>query len=137
MQFFTQRFIHGSPASNRRRSLPENTVLHGDCVQLMADLPASSVDFILTDPPYITRYRDRSGRSIANDNNAVWLKPAFAEMHRVLKQDAFCVSFYGWHKADLFIFAWREAGFRLAGHIIFRKHYASKVGFLRCEHESA
>jgi DNA modification methylase len=30
---------------------------------------AGSVDFILTDPPYLVNYRDRSGRSIAGDGN--------------------------------------------------------------------
>ena len=69
-----------------------------------------SVDFVITDPPYITRYADRSGRSVANDDNARWLKPAFAQMHRLLKSAAFCISFYGWNKADLFIDAWRSAG---------------------------
>ena len=70
-----------------------------------------SVDFVITDPPYITRYADRSGRTVANDDNARWLKPAFAQMHRLLKSAAFCISFYGWNKADLFIDAWRSAGF--------------------------
>jgi hypothetical protein len=27
-----------------------------------------------------------------------WLKPAFAQVYRVLKQDSFCVSFYGWRQ---------------------------------------
>jgi adenine-specific DNA-methyltransferase len=58
-------------------------------------------------------------------------------MYRVLTHRSFCVSFYGWHKADLFVAAWREAGFRLIGHIVFRKRYASSVRFLRCEHEAA
>jgi hypothetical protein len=31
------------------------------------------------------------------------LKPAFAEMFRVLVPDSFCVSFYGWPQADRFI----------------------------------
>ncbi|MER9586484.1 hypothetical protein [Mesorhizobium sp. M0276] len=67
------------------RPLTCNTVLLGDCIEQMQRLAAGSVDFILTDPPYLVRYRDRSGRTVANDNNARWLKPAFAEMHRVLK----------------------------------------------------
>lgn len=75
-------------------------------------MPAASVEFVLTDPPYIVRYRDRQGRTVANDNNADWLAPAFAHMDRVLKQGSFCVSFYGWIKADLFIQAWHAAGFR-------------------------
>jgi DNA modification methylase len=93
-----------------------NTVMHGDCVEIMRSMQPGSVDFVITDPPYITRYADRSGRSVANDDNARWLKPAFAQMHRLLKSAAFCVSFYGWNKADLFIDAWRAAGFRIRGH---------------------
>lgn len=47
------------------------------------------------------------------------------------------MSFYGWNKVDLFMDAWRAAGFRPVGHIMFRKRYASKTGFLRAEHEAA
>ena len=114
-----------------------NTVLQGDCVQIMRGMPSGSVDFVVTDPPYITRYTDRSGRSVANDDNAQWLKPAFAQMHRLLKSAAFCISFYGWNKADLFIDAWRSAGFRIVGHVVFRKRYPSSTRFLRYQHENA
>jgi len=70
-----------------------NTVLHGDCIPLMHDMSASSVDFILTDPPYLIDYRDRDGRRIPNDNNARWLRPAFAEMYRLLKLGGFSRQF--------------------------------------------
>jgi DNA modification methylase len=33
--------------------------------------------------------------------------------------------------------AWRDAGFRPVGHIVFRKRNASAERFLRCEHEVA
>jgi DNA modification methylase len=114
-----------------------NTVLHGDCVAIMRQMQPASVDFVITDPPYITRYADRSGRSVTNDDNARWLKPAFAQMHRLLKSAAFCISFYGWNKADLFIDAWRSAGFRIVGHVVFRKRYPSSTRFLRYQHEQA
>jgi DNA modification methylase len=42
----------------------------------MRSFSANSVDFILTDPPYLVRYRDRGDRSIQNDSNGDWLKPA-------------------------------------------------------------
>jgi site-specific DNA-methyltransferase (adenine-specific) len=58
-------------------------------------------------------------------------------MYRVLKSDAFAISFYGWPKVDLFFSAWKQAGFRIAGHIIFRKRYASKTAFLQYRHEGA
>jgi len=48
-------------------------VWNGDCLQLLPILPAAEVDFILTDPPYITSYRSRDGRSVPNDNNDAWL----------------------------------------------------------------
>jgi DNA modification methylase len=114
-----------------------NTVLQGDCVNLMRQFRSGSVDFVLTDPPYLAHYRSRDGRTVANDNDAAWLKPAFAEMFRVLCRDSFCVSFYGWHQADKFIAAWREAGFRLAGHLTFPKQYASTERFLQYRHENA
>jgi adenine-specific DNA-methyltransferase len=126
-------------ASHHRVTAPlgDGPVFHGDCVEIMRRMPSTSVDFILTDPPYICRYRARDGQRVANDDNARWLRPAFVQMYRLLKDAAFCVSFYGWNKADLFLAAWRAAGFRTVGHIVFRKRYASAVGFLRYEHESA
>jgi site-specific DNA-methyltransferase (adenine-specific) len=82
-------------------------------------------------------YRDRNGRKVANDDNARWLRPAFNQMHRVLKDGGFAVSFYGWNKVDLFMDAWKAAGFRIVGHIVFRKRYASSAKFLRYQHEQA
>ena len=96
-----------------------NTVVQGNCIQVLRHFRSRSVDFVLTDPPYLAHYCSRDGRRVANDGDAAWLKPAFAEIFRVLCRDSFCVSFYGWHQADKFIAAWREAGFRLAGHLTF------------------
>ena len=118
-------------------SIPRDGVIHGDCIELMKSFPNNSVDFILTDPPYITRYRSRDNRTVRNDDNAAWLAPSFAEMYRVLKPDACAVSFYGWNKVDLFFQAWKQAGFRIGGHIIFRKRYASNARYLQYRHEAA
>jgi adenine-specific DNA-methyltransferase len=114
-----------------------NTILNADCLKALPMLPDGSVDFILTDPPYITRYRSRDGRRVPNDDNDTWLMPAFAEMYRVLADNSFCVSFYGWPMADRFMQAYRAAGFRFVGHLMFPKTYASSTRFLRYQHESA
>lgn len=114
-----------------------NQILHGDCIEMMRQMPANSVDFILTDPPYLVNYRDRSGRTIQNDVDESWLKPAMQEAYRVLKQDRVAIMFYGWTKIDAFFEAWRSAGFQPVGHIVFRKSYSSKSRFLRYQHEQA
>lgn len=114
-----------------------NAIIHGNCIDVMKAMPPGSVDFILTDPPYIANYKSRTGDRVGNDDNAAWLKPSFAQMHRILKPDAFALSFYGWPKIDLFMAAWKGAGFRVAGHIIFRKRYASKKAFVQYKHEAA
>lgn len=114
-----------------------NTIIHADCLHALPQLPAASADFILTDPPYITNYQSRDGRRVPNDNTDTWLKPAFAEMHRVLANNSFCVSFYGWPKADSFLIAFRAAGFRVIGHLAFPKRYSSTTRHLRYQHECA
>jgi DNA modification methylase len=114
-----------------------NRIFHDDCIKVMRQMPANSIDFILTDPPYLVNYRDRTGRTIQNDADDTWLKPAMAEAYRVLKQDRVAVMFYGWTKVDTFFEAWRSAGFRPVGHIVFRKSYSSKSRFLRYQHEQA
>jgi adenine-specific DNA-methyltransferase len=114
-----------------------NQIVHGNCIDVMRQMPANSVDFILTDPPYLVNYRDRTGRTIQNDVDDTWLKPAMAEAYRVLKQDRSAVMFYGWTKIDAFFAAWRKAGFHPVGHIVFRKSYSSKSRFLRYQHEQA
>ena len=122
---------------NRLYSQMLNEVTCGDCIDVMRAMPWASIDFILTDPPYLVNYRDRSGRRVVNDDNDAWLKPAFRQMYRVLRPDSLCVSFYGWNVVDTFMAAWREAGFEIVGHIVFRKQYASKIRFLSYRHESA
>jgi len=112
-------------------------VVLGDCLSVLPTLPDRCVDLVLTDPPYLVNYVDRSGRSIANDRTDEWLAPAFAQMFRVLRDDAFCISFYGWNRVDRFFAAWRAAGFRVVGHLVFAKQYQSKARFLAYQHESA
>jgi adenine-specific DNA-methyltransferase len=124
-------------ADTTQGTVPFDTIINGDCLSILPKLAANSVDFVPTDPPYIARYKSRDGRTVPNDDNDAWLKPAFAEMFRVLRRDTFCVSFYGWPHADRFMQAYRAAGFRVAGHFVFPKRYTSGSKFLRYQHECA
>jgi adenine-specific DNA-methyltransferase len=114
-----------------------NRVVNADCLTVLPELPSRCIDFVLTDPPYLSRYLDRTGRTVTNDDRDPWLIPAFAEIYRVLKPNRFCVSFYGWSKVDSFFAAWRGAGFRPVGHLVWPKRYASAERFLGYCHEQA
>lgn len=135
------------PANQSRRGPPEqngpggtndrNLIIEGDCAIVLRKLPPQSVDFVLTDPPYLVRYKDRAGRTVRNDDDSGQVLDAFTEVFRVLKNNRFCVSFYGWNRVDSFFGAWRRAGFAPVGHVVFQKRYASSQRFLRYAHESA
>lgn len=114
-----------------------NQIIHGDCIEIMHRMPRNTVDFILTDPPYLVNYRDRTGRSIQNDSNDNWLKPAMAQAYRVLRPNRLMLCFYGWPRAEQFLEAWREAGFLPVGHLVFRKSYTTKARFFKYQHEQA
>ncbi len=119
------------------RSTIANRIIQGDCVEVLQSIPSETVDLVLTDPPYGVRYRDRQGRSIANDDILDPVLKAFPEIYRVMKPDTFCICFYGWNRIDAFFQAWTGAGFRPVGHIVWQKSYASKSSFLEARHEQA
>jgi len=114
-----------------------NEIVQGDCVQVLKALPSNSVDLVITDPPYLVNYRDRSGRTVANDGGNAAFLAAFTDLYRVMKPNSFCVCFYGWNRVDDFFAAWRQAGFRPVGHIVWKKAYASNARFLSYRHEQA
>ncbi|HUA25232.1 MAG TPA: DNA methyltransferase [Steroidobacteraceae bacterium] len=112
-------------------------VVQGDCKTVLRALPDGSVDFVLTDPPYLGRFKDRTGRTLANDDNPAAVVGAYTELYRVLRRDSFCISFYGYPKLDAFVHAWTEAGFATVGHIVWPKPYISSTRFVGVAHESA
>jgi len=114
-----------------------NTIMQGDATETLKAMPGGAVDLIITDPPYLVNYRDRMGRTIANDDNPDAVLSAFPEMFRVLKDGSYCVLFCGWNAIDQFSKAWTDAGFRTVGNIVWRKSYASRVWHTQCRHESA
>jgi site-specific DNA-methyltransferase (adenine-specific) len=115
-------------------------IFHGDCLDVLPTFADGSADFALTDPPYLVGYRGRwdgEKRLIVGDDDPRWLYPAFSEIHRVLKDDAFAVSFYGWPHADVFAGAFKAIGFRLVSHLVFVKNVWGLGRFTRGQHETA
>ena len=57
--------------------MSEYTLLHGDCLEKMKDLPAGSVDMVLTDPPY--------GTTACKWDSVIPLEPMWEQLKRVIK----------------------------------------------------
>lgn len=51
--------------------LPNNRILHGDCIELLASLPTNSVDVIFADPPYNLQLRNELYRPNMSKVDAV------------------------------------------------------------------
>lgn len=77
---------------NRTSSITRfpNSIVHGDCLRLLPELPEASVDLKAIDPSYIVDCRTRDGPpAYLNNTHDPWLKPAIRETFRLTS--AFCV----------------------------------------------
>ncbi len=61
-------------------------IIEGDCKHTLHELPANSVDLIVTSPPYADS-RKRTYGGIHPDQYVQWFLPITAELKRVLKPD--------------------------------------------------
>ena len=62
------------------------TLYHGDCMDVMASLPAESVDAIVTSPPYAMQRKTTYG-GIPEEDYPEWTVRWMSEARRVLKPD--------------------------------------------------
>lgn len=115
----------------------KNELICGEATVTLAKLPDHSVGLVVTDPPYLVNYRDRSGRSLKNDNNPAGVLPVFPAMARVMKRDSYALCFAGWSALPQFTNAWEQAGLRIVGQIVFQKPYTSRQGYAAYRHETA
>jgi site-specific DNA-methyltransferase (adenine-specific) len=116
------------------------TIWHGDCEGILPTLPGESIDFVLTDPPYLVNYTgrwDSDRRAIVGDDDPRWVRPVFTELYRVLRPDSLAVTWYGWPHSDLFVGTFKEVGFRLVSHLAFVKNVWGLGRFTRGQHEVA
>ena len=106
----------------------KNTVIQGDCLEVMKDIPDKSVDMILTSPPY-DNLRDYKGYTFNFEGIA-------QEIYRVLKDGGVCV----WIVGDATIkgsetgtsfkqaLYFKEIGFNLHDTMIYQKDNPPPVG---------
>ena len=63
-----------------------DTVIHGDCEEVLDDLPEDCVDLIFTSPPYADQ-RSKTYLGIKPDEYVDWFLPKAEQFKRVLKPD--------------------------------------------------
>jgi DNA modification methylase len=64
--------------------LPINSVVLGDCQNILQNLPDSCIDLIVTSPPYADSRKKLYG-GVHPDNYVEWFLPKATELYRVLK----------------------------------------------------
>ena len=101
---------------------------HGDCLELMKNIPDGSVDLVLTDPPYgmafKSNYRKEKYNEIQNDKSLEWLERYISECYRVLKNNSAIYCFCSWHNVDVFKQA-IEKKFKVKNILIWEKNNTS------------
>lgn len=114
------------------------TIYHADNLEILPNL--QPVGCVLTDPPYGVDYKGRwnsEWAEIQNDKGTAWIAPVFKSIYAIMRNDSFCISFYGWPHADAFVSAWKECEFRLLSHLVFIKNQIGLGYFSRGQHEQA
>ena len=80
----------------------KDTIIQGDCLEIMKQLPDKSVDLVLTDPPYNT------GMSQKTSNGSTWLSHFFnddySEEDYQKLVDGCCGEFWRVLKNDRYIY---------------------------------
>ena len=117
--------------------MQDNIIVQGDSNLVLRQFPCSAVDLVVTDPPYLVCYKDRNGRTLINDTRPEAVLSVYKEIYRVLRPDAYCITFCGWTAIGKFAGAWDDAGFRTLGRIVWTKPYASNAKHTEYRHEAA
>ena len=103
---------------------------HGDCLELMTNIPDGSVDLVLTDPPYLCNYsrhdsKSRFSNKITNDEdncaNENMIEKYLRECYRIMKDNTAIYCFCNYKKIDFFKQQIEKAGFHLKNIIIWDK----------------
>ena len=118
------------------RPMPENRILAGDCIEVMASLPAGSVDLIFADPPYNLQLRGALHRPDNSKVSAVddawdqfgsfaaydrFTRDWLAEARRLLKPEGALWVIGSYHNIFRVGTALQDAGFWVLNDVVWRK----------------
>lgn len=70
------------------KKIPINKIILGDCKERLNRIPDSSIDLVITSPPYADN-RKSSYEGIPMNKYVEWFLPISAQVKRVLKEDGY------------------------------------------------
>ena len=102
----------------------------GDCLELMKDMPDGSIDLIVTDPPYLIKYKTNYRKNkthdfcseILNDDNYALISNYIKECYRILKDNTAMYMFCNCDRVDYFKQELEKTGFKIKNMIIWVKN---------------
>ena len=107
-----------------------NTILNTDCIVGMRDIPDNTIDLIVTDPPYLMKYKTNYRKNkehkfcseIKNDDNEDLIANYIKECYRILKDNTAMYMFCNSNKVDFFKQQLEATGFVIKNMIIWVKN---------------
>lgn len=102
----------------------------GDCLEVMKNIPDNSIDLIVTDPPYLIKYKTNRRKNkehdfcseILNDDNYDLISNYIKECFRILKNDTAMYMFCNCDRVDYFKQELEKTGFNIKNMIIWVKN---------------
>ena len=126
--------------------MPETTLLCGDCLELLADVPDGSVDMVLTDPPYSSgglfagdrkastrvkycdddyngaaRFQDFSGDNMDQRSFTEFMRMVLSKCRQKAKLESVCAVFVDWRNIAAVGDALQAAGWVYRGIVVWDK----------------
>jgi site-specific DNA-methyltransferase (adenine-specific) len=89
-------------------------LIHGECIEVMRDMPTEEFDAVITDPPYMIGAcsagdkNTKSGSWADIENSAYWYSKWFSEARRVLKNTGWLLVFGNWRSIPVYLKALYE-----------------------------
>lgn len=92
----------------------KNKIFNTDCLGILDNIPNTSIDLILSGPPYGQNLRYGLKQiKIKNDNNLNWLFKFAYNAFRILKSNSFCILFWQWRTFSTLENVMKLAGFSI------------------------